>query len=361
MSKILKSLQIVTQSFIGTPTTGSGVVFASGSRLYFENPTEAPQVLGGPGYIKVLEYTGSNPGGGTLTYTWTKPSNIKHIQVICVGAGGGGGGGRSQNSGRVTGGTGGGGGAIAWGFFDRKDLIQPSYSISVGSGGAGGAASAAGVTANAGVSGQYTTFGETLVSASGGSGGVGGVSNAIRAGGAGGLNTACRPGPVFAITGGTGGGVTSNGATSPLTSNFFATSLTPISTAGGGAGGGYDSLVGPTAYSGSSGASGFQWNTLQTNGGSPGKPATSGSDDLVTAAVLLQFTSSVFSTVYGLGGGGHGGDVNTTQLTGYAGSNAGLYGAGGGGGGGTSAVAGSPTSGAGGSGSSGLCIVVEYY
>jgi hypothetical protein len=361
MSKILKSLQLITQSFTGTPSSGTGALYASGSKIYFENSTGTPQSIGGPGYIRVLEYTGSNPGGGTLTYTWTKPTNIKYIQVICVGAGGGGGGGRSQNTGRVTGGAGGGGGAIAWGLFDRRDLIQSSYTISVGSGGAGGASTGTFITANNGVSGSYTTFGGTLVSASGGSGGQGGSSNANRAGGIGGLATACLPGPAFAIPGGTGGSIINTGNPTPQPTNFFTTPLTPISTAGGGAGGGYDSLVGPTAYSGSSGSSGFQWNTLQTNGGNPGKPATSGSNNLVTAAVLLQFTSSIISTTYGLGGGGHGGDVNTTQLAGYAGSNAGLYGAGGGGGGGTSAVAGSPTSGAGGSGSSGLCIVVEYY
>ena len=366
MSQVLKSLQLVTQSYNGTPNTGTGALFASGSTLYFENAAGTIFPLGatggGSGYLIVREYTGSAPGGGTLTPTWNNNSSIKYIQVICVGAGGGGGGGRCQNTGRVGGGTGGGGGAISWGFFDSASLTQPNYTISIGAGGAGGAPTGVLVTANLGANGQYTTFGGTLVSASGGNGGLGGASNAIRAGGAGGLATACLPSPAFAIPGGTGGGVTSAGQPSPLPTNFFTTPLTPIATAGGGAGGGYDSIAGPTTYSGSSGASGFQWNTLQTNGGSPGKPATSGSNNLVTAVVLLQFTSSAaLSTTYGLGGGGHGGDVNNTQLVGYAGSNAGLYGAGGGGGGGTSAVAGSPTSGAGGSGSSGLCIVVEYY
>lgn len=359
MSQILKNLQFQTQSFTGTPSNGTGVIFASGSKIYFENTTGSVFSLGGPGSIIVKEYTGSDPGGGTLTYTWTKPDNIRYIQVICVGAGGGGGSGRSANSGRASGGAGGGGGAIAWGFFDRKDLTQSSYTISVGSGGAGGTAVAVNNTGNTGANGQYTTFGETLVSASGGSGGLGGSSNTNRVGGAGGLATACLPGPGFTIPGGTGANLISNGSPGSLI-NFFATTLTPTSTAGGGAGGGYDSIAGPTAFSGSSGASGFQWNTLQTNGGNPGKPATSGSDDLVTAAVLLHFTSSIFTTIYGLGGGGHGGDVNITQLTGYAGSNAGKYGAGGGGGG-ASVIAGSPTSGFGGSGSAGLCIIVEYY
>ena len=90
MSQILKSLEIESNSFNGTPETGSGAIFTSGSRLCFENDLGSISFLGGPGSIIVREYTGSNPGEGTLTYTWTKPSNINYIQVICVGAGGGG-------------------------------------------------------------------------------------------------------------------------------------------------------------------------------------------------------------------------------------------------------------------------------
>lgn len=368
MSQVLKNLQLVTQSYNETPSTGTGALFASGSALYFENATGTLFPLGvtggGSGYLIVREYTGSSPGGGTLTYTWYHSSSIKYIQVICVGAGGGGGSGRSQTgaAARSQGGSGGGGGAIAWGLFNSASLTQPSYTISVGGGGAGGASTVGLGNGNTGVAGQYTTFGGTMVSASGGSGGVGGVSNSSRGGAAGGSSIGCLPGPAFAIPGGSGSGTISTGP-ALTTTPFFSSSLTPIATAGGGAGGGFESVAPATSYSGSKGASGLQWNTLQTNGGNFGKPATSGSDDLVTAAVLLQFTSSVFITTYGLGGGGSGGDhrLSSTTNTGYAGSNGGLYGAGGGGGGSINATSGTPTSGAGGSGSSGLCIVVEYY
>ena len=90
MSQILKNLQFVTQSFTGTPETGTGVMFASSSRIYFENASGNVFPLGGPGYLVVREYTGSAPGGGTINYTWYKPDNLKYLQVVCVGAGGGG-------------------------------------------------------------------------------------------------------------------------------------------------------------------------------------------------------------------------------------------------------------------------------
>lgn len=351
MSKVLKNLQFVTQSFTGTPDTGSGVVFASGSRLYFENATGSLYPLGGPGYLIVREYTGSNPGGGTLTYTWNKPDNIRYIQVICVGAGGGGGGGVLRNQTiQLTGGAGGGGGAVAWGFFDKADLTQSSYTISVGGGGAGGAGRITIAAGGVGVTGQYTTFGDTLVSASGGTGGQGGSTGNV-VGGAGGLAINCRPGPGFAIPGGTGGSgiVAANSAPS----TYFATPLTPISTAGGGVGEGRNNAG--VLVTANTGSSGYQWDVLALNNS---VLSGSGTNNLVTAAVLLQFTSSVFTTTFGLGGGGNG--APTVGGLSVKGGDGGLYGAGGGGASPYIGAAPGPSR-PGGSGSSGLCIVVEYY
>jgi hypothetical protein len=359
MSKILKNLQLVTQSYSGTPSTGTGALFASGSALYFKNATGTLFPLGladTGGYLIIREYTGSAPGGGNLTYDWENFPNIRFIQVICVGGGGGGGNGRGGAISRTQGGSGGGGGAIAWGFFDSALLTQANYTISVGAGGAGGSAAPIFISGNSGAAGSYTTFGGTMISASGGGGGLGGTTNSNRAGGTGATATNCLPGPGFAMNGGSGAGTLSTGFANTPT-NFFTTPLTPIATAGGGAGGGYDSIVGPTTYPGSSGSSGFQWNTLQTNPGAPGAPGSAGGDNLVTGAVLLQFTSSIISTIYGLGGGGHGGALGSST-TGSAGGVGGRYGAGGGGGGGSIS---SLVGGIGGSGSSGLCIVVEYY
>jgi hypothetical protein len=366
MSKILNELQFITQSAPITPNTTFGALFASGNALYFENTTGTLFPLGGSGgssngYIIVREYTGSNPGGGTLTYTWSNNSNIKYIQVVCVGAGGGGGGGaigQLNTSTRLTGGSGGGGGAIAWRFLDKNDLTQSSYTISVGGGGAGAAPRAwanSTVSGFAGSAGQYTTFGETLVSASGGNGGGAGLTNGLDVlGGTGGSILNCLPGPAFAIAGGNGA-LAESDVNGPNATDFFATPLNPIGTAGGGSGYGIV-LSAAVGFSGSLGASGYEWNTLKSNNTIDGN---SGSANLVTATVLLHFTSSVpFTTTYGLGGGGNG--VRTPLAFTIAGGDGGLYGAGGGGSGFIRGSAQSPTQ-RGGSGSSGLCIVVEYY
>jgi len=355
MSQILKSLQVVTQSFTGTPSTGTGVIFASGSKMYFENSAGSVFPLGGPGYIRVLEYTGSNPGGGTLTYTWTTPQNIKYIQVVCVGGGGGGGSSYFANTtaARLQGGTGGGGGSIAWGFFDKTMLTQSSYTISVGSGGAGGLGAVwvgATVVGSNGAVGQPTTFGGTMVSASGG--GSGSIAASPVPASIGGIVTNNRPGPGFSIAGGSGN-TNTQGSNNTTPTSFFSTPLTPIATAAGG-NGANDNLG--TFGSGSAGASGFEWNTLKSNNT---VSSNSGSDNLVTGTVLLQFTSSVpFATTYGLGGGGNG---TITPNVNANGGNGGKYGAGGGGAGFASNATTNARGPSGGSGSSGLCIVVEYY
>lgn len=363
MSQILKSLQLITQSYTNTPVTGTGALYASGSTMYFENATGTIFPLGSSGdggYIIIREYTGST--------TWFKPDNLRHIQVICVGAGGGGGQGAQGTAAinRIHGGAGGGGGAIAWGFFDASVLTQSSYNISIGNGGAGGSSStvtggAGGVRGENGFFGQYTTFGETLVSASGGRGGNGGAPTTGSLGGAGGLGINCLPGPGFAINGGSGSNNTTSPTVAPIAPTFFSSSNSTItiganaftSTAGGGAGAGIDTVG--NLMSGSYGASGFEWNTLKSNNIITGN---SGSANLVTGTVLLQFTSSVVSTVYGLGGGGNGSVTPTDYTT--PGGIGGAYGAGGGGSAFYRGIIGARGP-SGGSGSLGLCIVAEYY
>jgi hypothetical protein len=366
MSQVLKNLQLVTQSYSGTPNTGTGALFASGNVLYFENAASTTFPLGltggGSGYVIIREYTGSAPGGGTLTPTWNNNSSIKYIQVICVGAGGGGGGNNARNqSTNMRGGSGGGGGAIAWGFFDSASLTQASYPISIGAGGAGGAAVALQTNVgNNGSAGGYTTFGGTMVSASGGSGGAGATSTSGTSTAAtGGLAINCLPGPGFAINGGPGA-VGTTSVTSPNASSSFSNPLIPIGTSGGGASWslGSDGSV----RSGSLGGSGFEWNTLKSNNTIS---SNSGSNNLVTATVLLQSTSSAFlATTYGLGGGGNGALTTAVAFNvSGSGGNGGLYGAGGAGSSPlyTSATGGNRFGSPGGSGSSGLCIVVEYY
>ena len=374
MSQVLKSLQLVTQSYNSTPSTGTGALYASGSTMYFENADGTIFPLGGVGtggYLIVREYTGSNPGGGNLTYTWYNPSTLRFLQVVCVGGGGGGGSGRYNNgsAGSQGGGAGGGGGAIAWGFFDKSNLTQSSYTIVVGQGGAGGAARAvANSNGLAGSSGNYTTFGGTLVSASGGAGGAGGVSgNTPAAGGVGGAALNCLPGPGFTI-GGVQGGQTGNSTarqippdsmfttTIPLTTPANAATVqpTPPQGAAGGGGGASNSFT-PSALSANTGSSGLVFGAVI-----PNNPILSGSgtNNLISGSILFQFTGSIpFTTTYGLGGGGNGGPISSSGA-GIRGGDAGNYGAGGGG---SSWAFAAPGSAIGGSGSAGLCIVLEYY
>lgn len=369
MSQVLKSLQLVTQSYSGTPSTGTGALFASSSTMYFENAAGTIFPLGGigtGGYIIVREYTGSNPGGGTIDYIWDNPSTLRFVQVLCVGGGGGGGSGpRLGANGLSSAGSGGGGGAIAWGFFDKNDLTQSSYTISVGSGGAGGASrTTTGVGFN-GTAGKYTTFGGTLVSASGGGGGISGSSgNTNVARGIGGDALNCLPGPGFAIGGCDGGQAAANAVRQlPPPSMFSNTIPLTIPTSPGGtfptppqsaAGGGPGSTFGSTTNAALTGSSGFIFNTLVLN-----NPVLSGSgtNNLIPGHILFQFTGSIpFTTTYGLGGGGNGAPISSSG-DGLRGGDGGNYGAGGGG---SSYAYGRPTS-PGGSGSAGLCIVVEYY
>jgi hypothetical protein len=373
MSQILKSLQLSTGSTPATPNSGFGVVYASGSnKFFFENSsgTEVDISTPGRGRINILYYTGSAIGNGTTqTYTWNKPVGLKYIEVCCVGAGGGGGSGR-KGTGTAQGGCGGGGGAAVWGFFDANALVSSSYTIVVGAGGAGGLGQTTSATnGNTGITGGTSSFG-TLVIARGGGGAPGGAGSvAKKIGGGNAIN--CTPaGFPYALSG-------CNGATMPnfpgnpasnavnifdvtISNNDIATVTGNPALGNGGGGGGTGGSLGSAIVSGSRGSNGYQFTTLITNGGFPGsasgQSASAPTDNMITT--LLQFTGS--TTLYGLGGGGHGGAFSSTINAGN-GSNGGLYGAGGGGGGALGINTALSSSGNGGSGSSGLCIVTEFF
>lgn len=376
MSQILKSLQLSTSSTApGTPSTGLGTLYASGSnQLFFKNASGTEfDLTATNSTFNILYYTGSAIGNGTTqTYTWNKLNNLKFIEVCCVGAGGGGGGGIRRNA-AFNGGTGGGGGAIVWASFDAS-MLASSYTVTVGAGGAGGlGSSSTTITSNSGSDGGDTSFGN-LVIAKGGRGGKTNVSGWYQS--PGGSALACTPaGAPYAINGCQSATPISAGSFVTNAVHIFDPTVASINNSennafvvselrgrgggGGGYGGGLDSLSGP--YSGSKGSSGYQFGTLITNsgaagGGRNGQNATGPStDNMITT--LLQISGS--TTLYGLGGGGHGGGMGSASNAGN-GSDAGLYGAGGGGGG--TVYSGLVFSGGtAGSGSSGLCIVMEFY
>lgn len=100
----------------------------------------------------------------TSTGTFTAPSNCSAVRLFLVGGGGGGG------SARYTGGTSGAGGGGGGGVVVEWQLVPvtpgTSYTVTIGSGGAGSSSDAAGSV------GVDTTFGALLTAQGGGGGGT---------------------------------------------------------------------------------------------------------------------------------------------------------------------------------------------
>lgn len=212
------------------------------------------------------------------TTTWTCPTGVTQIELLVV-AGGGGGGGTQETP---AGGGGGGGGVIYRPFL----AVTPgtSYTVTVGTGGAGGVGRVVGSNGGNSVFGALTAIG----------GGGGGFYS--------GLST----------TGGSGGGAAWRGSTSNGSSG--------------------------TADQGNAGGSVIHTDSLQgaAGGGGAGSP---GSNSVNRhgggGGIGLPFDVSGTIAYYGGGGGGGGGAGDTTYRSGGAG------GLGGGGSGGTSSSTGS--------------------
>ena len=135
-----------------TPSASYGIVYASGSDIYYEDDSGVEYKLNRAGTTRVLQYTAST--------FWIKPEGICEIFVCCLGAGGGGGSGRLGESGTATGGgSGGGGGAMAFRRLRASDLTATSYSIVVGTGGNGGVSQTTNTTnGNPGSNGTLSSF-----------------------------------------------------------------------------------------------------------------------------------------------------------------------------------------------------------
>jgi hypothetical protein len=381
MSRILKSLQFVTQSTSpSTPSTGTGALFGSGSSFYFENSSGTVfDLAASNGYIVTRSYTGSTTGVD-VPYTWSKLPNLKYLEICCVGGGGGGGGGRITNSNNRAPSSGGGGGAIVWYFIEAERLTASPYTITVGRGGTPGSARVTNGVIQDGTTGSNggdTSFG-TLVVANGGQGGqlaeVGSTINVFASGGA---AASCTPsfGP-WAMSGVPSSmGSTNNFANSTPREIFNRTTspsavLNQVTTVSGswgsGGGGGGNGSGRLTLFTAAVSGSAL---LNENNGGTPGAINTAGvggngGNGVSNRAtdIIFRYSGSTPLTAFGLGTGGGGGGGGTTG--GGNGGNAGYYGAGGGSGGllfGLGSIAVPSSSGAGGSGSSGLCLLIEYY
>jgi len=250
--------------------------------------------------------------------TYSAGSDVRSIDVYCIGGGGGGGRGSLISTG---GGGGGGGGGGYTNATMNAATLPATIAVVVGAAGDGGAA---GVPVSAG---GYSAFGDLLYA----NGGNAGTNGNIGVGGTGGAVTTLY-GNLYQ------GGPGTNGDLVTATDASNAYQGAP----GGGGGGGYNN------GSGGAGAAG-SWRSLTATGGggAGGAAGASGAPG----------TTAGDSDVYfgpGYGGGGGGGALTDD------GGNGGDGVVGGGGGGGGAIGSGGVVSGNGGNGGAGRVIVVEH-
>jgi len=159
------------------------------------------------------------------TATWTAPTGVTSIKVICIGGGGGGGSAYDDGDAWHTGGTGGTGG-ISIGIY----TVVPGtgYVATVGAGGAG-----ATTAPNGGAAGGTSSLG-ALLSATGGSGGAYGNSGATGAVGAGSSGVTANS----SVNYGAGGAFLGNGGRTQAVSSSAAVTWTASLNLLPGAGGG---------------------------------------------------------------------------------------------------------------------------
>jgi len=130
----------------------------------------------------------------TASGAWTKPANLKKLEVFLVGAGGGAGGSPATAAGQSSAGGGGGAGGVTYGVYLDVSTLPASVNFSVGAGGTAGNG-----TGTAGTAGGNTTFNNLTALGGGGGGQVGPV------------------GTFGAANGGAGGGATSTEGAGCLT------------------------------------------------------------------------------------------------------------------------------------------------
>lgn len=247
----------------------------------------------------------------TGTYTWTKPSILKYVDVELWGGGGSGG---SEDSG------GGGGGGAYNKIRIQAASLGSTETITVGNGGAS-------VTAATGVAGGNSSFGSHITVYGGGGGYGASGDSSVGGGGGGGIRAAGGNG--------SGGGGGAGGA--PVGGAGGSSGAGVAAIYGGGGGGGVTGQVGAVSVYGGGGgggdSNGAGGDSFYGGGGGGGSHSSA---------------SSAGVSIYG-GNGGTGGDASPVPTAGSVP---------GGGGGGATDGAGATASGA---GASGRVKVTEYY
>lgn len=178
------SITAVTESISVDSIPNAGGIFLSASSIYMKNyDNEVYDLTDTNGFMRVTVYTSSG--------NYSRPGNIAYLQIVCIGAGGGGGAGARNTTGNQRGGGGGGGGgAIAQRWFTSGSLPPGIYTVTVGASGSGGitgsiaGTSAAGGNASAGGVSRFTSGSIIYLSANGGNLGAGCTVAGVANGGA---------------------------------------------------------------------------------------------------------------------------------------------------------------------------------
>jgi hypothetical protein len=139
------SITVVTESVSVNSVPNAGGIFLSASSIYMKNyDNEVYDLTDTNGFMRVTVYTSSG--------NYSRPGNIAYLQIVCIGAGGGGGAGARNTTGNQRGGGGGGGGgAIVQRWFTSGSLPPGIYTVTVGASGSGGiTGSTAGISAAGG-------------------------------------------------------------------------------------------------------------------------------------------------------------------------------------------------------------------
>lgn len=303
-------------------------------------------------------------GGGTLTLTlrqytagntWSKPTGLVMVEVVCVGAGGGGGSGARRASGVVSrGGGGGGGGTVSYAQVLAASLAS-TVTVTIGAGGTGGTAVTANDTAGgAGGAGGSTSFGSHCVAPGGvGASTDGAVTSAVS------LSSSYEPDFAFgACVGGVGRASSGSGAAPNTGAGQELSESTPNFSSNPGAPGGGGVNTSNTAAGSSVGNAIYNYSGILNTRAAAVAAGANGNAGVDNWGNRMCQTQRIFnaSPTYAIGSSGSGGGGNASG-DGGTGGNGGNYGAAGAGGGGTRNGF---NSGAGGSGSGGLCLVLEY-
>lgn len=282
--------------------------------------------------------------------TWTKPSGLRELIVVGIGAGGGGGGGAlGATTVNNNGGKGGGGGFVVVRRILASELTGSTYSITIGAGGAGGAGrlnangTGDGAVGSIGGNTSFTSGSDTLVEAIGGWGGARGRTNNNAPLYAGTLITNCIPRLGINIQ--VGDINTANLNTNGASANGLNGNGPPQ----GGQGGNRPANSNAT-QNGLAGGGTFNGTTLVAGGTTIGG---NGADDVATGLLL----EVPYSGVYGVGTAAGGGRTLNQTSNGENGGNGGRCA---GGGGGAGACTGYDAGNAG-NGGSGYLVLLEMY